>query len=154
MSNFLTPACYQNIVSEIDNIKNEQMPAIAEEISIARSHGDLRENAQYASAKEKQRMIESRLNELETVVATHMVVDITNKEFTKVSFGCNVEIEFDDNKTKKAFQILSDYDSDVSKGIVSINAPIAKAILGLSKGDDAVVILNGIARDVIITNIF
>lgn len=153
MSNFLTPACYQNIVSEIDNIKNQQMPAIAEEISIARSHGDLRENAQYASAKEKQRMIESRLNELETVVATHTVVDIANKEFTKVLFGCNVEIEFDD-KTKKAFQILSDYDSDVSKGIVSINAPIAKAILGLSKGDDAVVILNGISRDVIITNIF
>jgi len=154
MSNFLTPACYQNIVSEIDNIKNEQMPAIAEEISIARSHGDLRENAQYASAKEKQRMIESRLNELETVIATHTVVDISNKKFATVSFGCNVEIEFNDNKTKKAFQILSDYDSDVSKSIVSINAPIAKAILGLSKGDDAVIVLNGVGRDVIITNIF
>lgn len=154
MSNFLTPLCYNTLVSEIDNIKNEQMPAIAEEISIARSHGDLRENAQYAAAKEKQRMIESRLNELETVIATHTVVDISNKEFTTVSFGANVEIEFDDNKTKKNFQILSDYDSNVSKGIISINAPISKAILGLSKGDDAVIIVNGVARDVVITNIF
>lgn len=153
MNNFLTPLCYKSIVSEIDNIKNSQIPAIAEEISIARSHGDLRENAQYASAKEKQRMIESRLNELETVIATHTVVEISNKSFTTVAFGCNVEIEFEDN-TKKSFQILSDYDSDVSKGIVSINAPISKAILGLSKGDNAIVTLNGTARDVIITNIF
>ena len=154
MSNFLTPLCYQTLVSEIDNIKNEQMPSIAEEISIARSHGDLRENAQYAAAKEKQRMIESHLNELETVIATHTVVDISHKEFTTVSFGANVEIEFDDNQTKKNFQILSDYDSNVSKGIISINAPISKAILGLSKGDDAVIIVNGVSRDVVITNIF
>ena len=154
MSNFITPLCYTTLVAEIHNIKNEQIPAIADEISIARSHGDLRENAQYASAKERQRMMESRLNELETVIATHTVVDISNKEFTTVSFGSNVEIEFDDNKAKKKFQILSDYDSDVSNGMISINAPIAKAILGLSMGSEAVIIINGVGRDVVITNIF
>lgn len=57
MSNFLTPLCYTTLVAEIHNIKNEQIPAIADEISIARSHGDLRENAQYASAKERQRAV-------------------------------------------------------------------------------------------------
>ncbi len=154
MNNFLTPQCYESIASEIDNIKNQQMVAIAEEISIARSHGDLRENAQYAAAKEKQRMIESRLNELETVIATHSIVDVASKTFTTVSFGATVEIEFEDNNSKKTFKILSDYDSDVSKGIVSIHAPIAKAILGLSKGDDAVAVLNGVGRDIVISNIF
>lgn len=57
MSNFITPLCYTTLVAEIHNIKNEQIPAIADEISIARSHGDLRENAQYASAKERQRAV-------------------------------------------------------------------------------------------------
>ena len=153
MNKFLTSECYALLISEIQHIKNTQMPAIAEEISIARSHGDLRENAQYASAKEKQRMIESRLNELEDVIGTHTVVEINGKIFDKVAFGCKVEIIFEDDNSKKSFQILSDYDSDISKGIISINSPISRAIIGLSHGETSELIINGKTRDITINKI-
>jgi transcription elongation factor GreA len=153
MNKFLTKECYAFLISEIQDIKNIQMPAIAEEISIARSHGDLRENAQYSSAKEKQRMIESRLNELEDVIGTHTVIELDGKTFNKVSFGCNVEITFEDDKSKKSFKILSDYDSDISKGIISINSPISKAIIGLSHGESTELIINGKEREITISKI-
>ncbi len=153
MNKFLTPECYHTLLLEIDQIKNEQVPAIAEEIAIARSHGDLRENAQYASAREKQRMIESRLHELESVVSSHTVVNISEKIFERVTFGCRVEIEFEDDNATKSFQILSDYDSDISKGIISINSPIARSILDLSLNDVAEVTLNGKTRDIVIRKV-
>lgn len=149
----LTPNGYSKIVNEIDHIKNNQLPAVAEEIALARSHGDLRENAQYAAAREKQRMINSHLAELEEVVSTYTIIDIAGKKFNKVTFGANVEIKFLDDDTIKKFHILSDYESDINKGIISINAPIAKGILNLEEGDEAEITLAGKLREVLIAKI-
>lgn len=151
---YITPKCYEVLTREINDIQNNQLPLVAEEISIARSHGDLRENAQYASAKEKQRMIESRLHELTDVISTYTVVEIEGKKFNSVSFGSTVEIKFlDDNSTKK-FQILSDYDSDISNGTISINAPIVKFILDLPEGVTTEMFIGGRTRSVIIQKIY
>ena len=149
----ITPACYNILLTEINDIKQSQLPAVAEEISIARSHGDLRENAQYSAAKEKQRMIEARLGELEEVISTYTVVDICGKKFDFVAFGATIEIQFLDDKSIKKFQILSDYDADINKGIISINAPIVKGLLGLKECDEAEVMLAGKTRDILIKKI-
>jgi transcription elongation factor GreA len=149
----ITRKCHDAISCEIDDIKKNQQPAIAQELDEARSHGDLRENAQYASAREKQRMIEARLNELEEVLLTHTIFDLTDKTFDTISFGATVELQFLDDNTTKKFQILSDYDADINKGIISINAPIAKAILGMQEGDESAVILAGKTREVLIKKV-
>ncbi|MFT4968186.1 MAG: transcription elongation factor GreA [Candidatus Deianiraeaceae bacterium] len=149
----ITPKCYNKILEEIDDIQKNQLTAIAEEISIARSHGDLRENAQYSSAKEKQRMIESRLADLEEVISTYSIFKDEDKKFTKVTFGATVEIQFLDDDSIKTFQILSDYEADINKNIISINAPIAKGILDLEKDDEATIILKGKEREVLIRKI-
>jgi transcription elongation factor GreA len=149
----ITPACYNVLLTEINDIKQSHLPAVAEEISIARSHGDLRENAQYSAAKEKQRMIEARLGELEEVISTYTVVDICGKKFDFVAFGATIEIQFLDDNSIKKFQILSDYDADINKGIVSINAPIVKGLLGLKELDEAEITLAGKTRDILIKKI-
>lgn len=149
----ITKERHEAISREIDDIKKNQQPAIAQELDEARSHGDLRENAQYASAREKQRMIEARLSELEEVLLTHTIFDLNGKTFDTVSFGATVELQFLDDKITKIFQLLSDYDADINKGIISINAPIAKAILGMQEGDEAEVILAGKKREVVIKKV-
>ena len=149
----LTPQCYNSLLAEIDNIKSVLMPDVAQEIAIARSHGDLRENAQYSSAKEKQRMIETRLQELENVISTHEVCDITKIQYTKVSFGATVKLHFLDDNSTKTFQILSDYDSNINNGTISINTPIAKAILGLEVEDEAEIKIGAKVKNVKISEI-
>lgn len=150
---YITKKCHAALSKEIDDIKSNQLFVVAQEIDEARSHGDLRENAQYAAAREKQRMIESRLSELENVMLEYTVFDLDGKKFESVSFGATVELQFLDDNSVKKFQILSDYDADINKGIISINAPIAKAIMGLQKDDEAEVVLGGKTREVLITKI-
>jgi len=149
----ITPACYNILLTEINDIKQSKLPAVAEEIALARSHGDLRENAQYSAAKEKQRMIEARLVELEEAISTYTVVDICGKKFDFVAFGATIEIQFLDDQSIKKFQILSDYDADINKGIISINAPIVKGLLGLKECDEAEVTLAGKTRNILIKKI-
>lgn len=149
----ITKTFYEKVITEINDIKNNQLSTVAEEISIARSHGDLRENAQYASAKEKQRVIEARLNELEEILATHSIFESEGKKFNKVEFGATITIEFLDDGSSKTFRILSDHEADINNGIIAINAPIAKAIIGLKEQDEASVMLGGREREILIKNI-
>jgi transcription elongation factor GreA len=151
--NLITAKTYDSLIAKLEHIQKEELPAVAKEIDEARQHGDLRENAQYAAAKTKQRMIEAKMNEINQALTSHIVFDPSIQKFDTVCFGAKVGLKFLDDNSKKTFTILSEFDSNISMGVMSINAPIVQAILGFAIGDVAEVILGGKLREIEIETI-
>ena len=115
---------------ELEKIKRIHKPKVIEAIATARDHGDLKENAEYHAAKEQQAFLESRLSELELIKETAEVIDTSFLNSDKILFGATVEL-FEENEEKNyTYKILSPFESDVQKGIIGINSPLAKALLG------------------------
>jgi transcription elongation factor GreA len=118
------------VEKELEKIKKIHKPKVIEAIAIARDHGDLKENAEYQAAKEQQAFLESRLSELELIKETAEVIDTSSLSSDKILFGATVEL-FEENEEKNyTYKILSPYESDVQKGIIGINSPLARALLG------------------------
>ena len=112
--------------------RNEVILAIQE----ARGHGDLSENAEYDAAKERQGMIEARINELEYKMSLFEIMDISKMAGSKVAFGATVTIENMDTDEQKVYTIVGSDEADIFSGKISIMSPLAKAMLGKEKGDD------------------
>jgi transcription elongation factor GreA len=134
----ITKNGYQVLRNELDNIKKVERPKIIAAIEEARGHGDLSENAEYQYAKEKQAFIETRIQELETKLATAEIIDTSKIPKDKVVFGskfivCNTETD-----EKTTYQIVGVDESDISNGLISIASPLAKALIGKKPGDTAV----------------
>jgi transcription elongation factor GreA len=121
---------------ELQRLKSVERPAVIQAIADARSHGDLSENADYDAAKERQGFIEGRISELETKLANAQVIDPTGIDAEgRVVFGATVEIEDLDSGERNAWQIVGDDEADIKEGKISINSPIARALIGKSEGD-------------------
>jgi transcription elongation factor GreA len=121
---------------ELQRLKSVERPAVIQAIADARSHGDLSENADYDAAKERQGFIEGRISELETKLANAQVIDPSGIDADgRVVFGATVEIEDLDSGERKAWQIVGDDEADIKEGKISINSPIARALIGKSGGD-------------------
>ena len=134
----ITKSGYQVLRDELDNIKKIERPKVIAAIEEARGHGDLSENAEYQYAKEKQAFIETRIQELETKLATAEIIDTSKIPKDKVVFGskfivCNTETD-----EETTYQIVGVDESDIGKGLISIASPLAKAIIGKKPGDTAV----------------
>lgn len=125
---------------DLDRLKSVERPRIVKAISLAREQGDLRENAEYQYAKEEQGFIEGRILELEGKLSNAQVIDVTEiPETGKVIFGTTVlllNIETDEEVT---YKIVGDEESDIKENKISIYSPIARAMIGKSVGDPAVV---------------
>lgn len=132
---------YQRLCAELKNLKENERPAIAKEIDIARSHGDLKENAEYHAAKEKQLFIEARINDLGTILANAQVIDPATLLHNKVSFGSTVRILNLENNKEFVYTIVGSTESEPLKGLISFGSPIAKNLIGRSKGDEVSIIL-------------
>jgi transcription elongation factor GreA len=134
-NNLITRAGLKLLNEEIEILKNVERPKVILDISEARSHGDLKENSEYTSAKEKQALIEGRINELEQIIASVDVFEpssvINNKE---IRFGAKCLL-IDSEKKEKIIQIVSQFEANFSKGLVAIDAPFAKALLGKKEGE-------------------
>jgi transcription elongation factor GreA len=121
---------------ELQRLKSVERPAVIQAIAEARSHGDLSENADYDAAKERQGFIEGRISELEAKLANAQVIDPAQIEADgRVVFGARVEIEDLDSGERNAWQIVGDDEADIKEGKISINSPIARALIGKSEGD-------------------
>ncbi|GAA8252306.1 transcription elongation factor GreA [Helicobacter pylori] len=126
---------YNKICAELKQLKEVERPNIVKEIDIARGHGDLKENAEYHAAKEKQRFIEARIMDLSEIVANAQVIDPSVLSHNKVSFGSTIKILNLDNDKEFSYTIVGSVESDPAKGLISFGSPIAKSLIGKSKGD-------------------
>jgi transcription elongation factor GreA len=123
---------------EMKRLKTVDRPAVIEAIAVARANGDLSENADYSAAREKQSFIEGRIAEIGDKLARAEVIDVSSIKSDKIVFGATVVLVDQDNK-KIVYQIVGETEADLAQGKLSIKAPIARALLGKTVGDEAVV---------------
>ena len=131
----LTPEGYARLKQELENLRSKERPNVIAEIAEARSHGDLRENAEYHAAKEKQGMIEGRIAELEDKLGRANVIDPKIGPAGKVRFGARVTICDEDSGEEKTYQIVGDLEANLEQGKISMSSPIAKALMGRNIDD-------------------
>jgi transcription elongation factor GreA len=131
----MTASGYKALENEVNELKTVERPAIIKMISEARAHGDLSENAEYHAAKERQAFIEGRVIELEDMIGRAEVIDVSRLSGTSVKFGATVTMVDEDTDQKRKYQIVGDHEADATKGRISISSPIARALIGKSKGD-------------------
>jgi len=132
---------------ELRKLKSEDRPAIIRAIAEARSHGDLSENAEYHAAREQQGFVEGRIKEIEHRLSNAQVIDPAALPDTgKVVFGATVELAPVDGGPEVRYQIVGDDEADIRQGLVSVNSPIARALIGKSPGDEVEVAAPGGSR--------
>ena len=122
------------IKSELIKLKKEDRPAIIKAISVAREHGDLKENAEYHAAKDKQSFTEGRISELEDVTSRANIIDLSKLTGKTVTFGTKVKIIDEETDQETIYKIVGPYEADLDTGLISIASPIAKALIGKELG--------------------
>lgn len=130
---------YSKLQNELRNLRNNERPAIIEAIASARELGDLSENAEYHSAKEKQSIIESRIRILEDRLSRASVIDTSLIHADTIKFGASVKIMDDDTGSISEFQIVGSDEADIKAGLMPITAPVAKALIS-KKIDDSITV--------------
>ena len=130
----LTKPGYDKLNEELKHLKSVERPAIIRAIAEAREHGDLSENAEYHSAKEKQSFIEGRVKELEGIISLADVIDLTRLSGT-IKFGAKVGLVDEDTDEEKTYQIVGEYEANIEAGLLNIKSPLARALIGKDEGD-------------------
>lgn len=131
----MTKKGVERLQKELKNLKVVERPAIIAAIAEARAHGDLSENAEYHAAREKQSFIEGRIQELEYAVSCAEVIDTAALKGDKVVFGATVLLMDEDTEAEQTYQIVGQYEADLEHGLISIQSPLARALIGKSVGD-------------------
>lgn len=122
---------------ELQDLKQVQRPRVIDAIAEARAHGDLKENAEYHAAREQQSFIEGRLKEIEAKLSNAQIIDITVLNPSgKVIFGSTVHLIDLDTDTKVSYQIVGDDEADIKEGRISVNSPVARALIAKEEGDE------------------
>lgn len=131
----MTAGGYARLEEELKRLKGEDRPAIIRAIAEARAHGDLSENAEYHAAKERQGFIESRVIELEDKLRRAQVIDPKSLKGDTVKFGATVKVVDADTDQETCYQIVGPDEADIKNGLLSISAPLARALIGKGEGD-------------------
>ena len=125
-----------NLKSELESLKNIQRPKVVAAIAEARSHGDLKENAEYHAAKEQQGLIEGRVLTINDLIARANVIDVTKIDNNgKVIFGSTVKVKDLELKKEMTYRLVGQDEADISKNLIFYKSPIGKALIGKNKGD-------------------
>lgn len=149
----ITAAGKVKIQEEIATLKTVERPKIVKAIEEAREHGDLKENAEYHAAKEKQGHVEGRIQFLEDQLSRIEVIDPSKLDGSRVVFGTTVKLFDVDADKELVYRIVGDLESDAAKGEISVNSPIARALIGKERGDAAIVQAPGGKRELEIIDI-
>lgn len=137
----MTEYGYNKLITELKNLKEVERPKNIIEIDTARDHGDLKENAEYHAARERQLFLDARINELTQLVAEARVIDPATLSHDKVSFGSTITLEDLDTEENYTYTIVGATESNPDKGLISYHSPLAKQLLGKTVGDEVGVIL-------------
>jgi transcription elongation factor GreA len=130
----MTAAGYSALEAELKHRQSVERPRIIQQITEARTHGDLSENAEYHAAKEQQSLNEGAIAELEDKLARADVIDVSKLSGDSITFGATVTLVDEDTDEKKVWQIVGEPEADAKKGRISITSPLAKALIGKTKG--------------------
>ncbi len=131
----ITKEGFTKMEAELKDLKGRQRPEVIEAIAEARAHGDLKENAEYKAAKEKQGFIEGRIQELEAKIGLAEILDPKEQSGTQVKFGATVTLEDLETEAKKTYKIVGEYEADIEKGLIAYTTPVARALIGKNQGD-------------------
>lgn len=126
---------------ELRRLKGVERPAISDAIRRAREHGDISENAEYDAAKDKQGMIEARIRQIEDRLARAEVVDVSGEPPDRVRFGTTVVLEDLDSGDELTYRIVGEDEADISKGLLSVTSPVARALIGKQVEDQVQVVV-------------
>ena len=137
----MTRQGHDMLTEELRRLKGVERPAISDAIRRAREHGDISENAEYDAAKDKQGMIEARIRQIEDRLARAEVVDISGQPPDKVRFGTTVVLEDLASGDEVTYRIVGEDEADVSKGLLSVTSPVARALIGKEVDDQVNVVV-------------
>lgn len=132
----MTPSGHAWMKAQLKKLKEVDRPANARAIEVARGHGDLSENADYDAAKEEQGMIEAKIREYEAKLALAQVIDPTELDGEMVRFGATVTLEDVDSGEELTYTIVGEHEADIKNKRISVTAPVARALIGKSVGDE------------------
>jgi transcription elongation factor GreA len=142
----MTAAGYAVLEDELRHRQQIERPRIIQQISDARTHGDLSENAEYHAAKEQQSLNEGRIAELEDRLARAEVIDVSKLSGDTIKFGATVTLIDEDTDKKMVWQIVGEPEADAKKGKISVASPLARALIGKAKGASVEVVTPGGAK--------
>ena len=131
----MTPTGYAGLEEELKKLKSVDRPEIIKAIAEAREHGDLSENAEYHSARERQSFIEGRAIELEGLISRADVIDPKKLSGDTVKFGAVVKLVDEDTDEEKSYQIVGEVEANIEAGLLNIKSPLARALIGKEVGD-------------------
>lgn len=150
----LTRSGAQRLRAELERLKRVERPQVIKAIAEARSHGDLRENAEYLAARERQSFVEGRITEIEAKLAQAQVIDVTTVDAGgRVVFGATVALVDVETDEELEYQIVGEDEADIKAGRLSFGSPIARALIGKIEGDVATVRTPGGVRELEIVSV-
>lgn len=132
----MTKYGFQRLSDELNTLKNIDLPAVNVEIDRAKEYGDLKENSEYHAAREKQAFIGTRIAELGSVISRAQIVDPSELEHARISFGSTVVLSDVSNAKEITYTIVGGCESNPDRGLISFNSPLAKQLLGREEGDE------------------
>jgi transcription elongation factor GreA len=135
----MTQEGYDQLKKELKHLTSIERPEVINAIAEARAHGDLSENAEYHAAKERQGYIEGRIQELNGKLSSANVIDVSKLSGDKIIFGATVKFVDVDTDDEKCFKIVGEDEADLEKNMISVNSPIARALIGKKEGDTLVI---------------
>ena len=142
----MTEAGYVTLTNELKHRQQVERPRIIQQITEARSHGDLSENAEYHAAKEQQSLNEGQIAELEDKLARAEIIDVSKLSGETIKFGATVTLVDEDTEEKRVWQIVGEPEADAKQGRISITSPLARALIGKAKGASVEVVTPGGAK--------
>lgn len=127
---------YERLKIELQRLQREERPAVIKAIEEARAHGDISENAEYEAAKEKQGLIETRINDLTQKLGLSEIIDLSDEDNGRITFGSTVVMEDLETGEVTSYQLVGPYEADVQAGTISVTSPLGKALIGKEEGEE------------------
>jgi transcription elongation factor GreA len=134
--NPITPEGHARLREELHNLRSVERPKVIQMIATAREHGDLKENAEYHAARDKQSFIEGRVKELEAKLALAEIIDPAKLSGDKIAFGARVKLSNSQTGEEVAYRIVGADEADLAQGTIAVTSPLARSLLGKEVGDE------------------